>query len=192
MTRASGGGGAGAQARQPAAGQGVTPLSPEDFRSATEFLAAEHRRQRGLCDLLERVSHNPRHGIAELELEALREYLEHGFDLHMRDEEEDFLPVVEQRAAPQENMRELRAQLAHEHAVDLKIARALAAEIVNLTRHRAFQDPASFLANAWRLAEAHRRHIAWEDSVVLPRARHCLKASDHRQMLESMAARRRA
>jgi len=192
MTRASARKGAESEARKPAQGEGLEPQSPSEFRSATEFLAAEHRRQSGLCDLLEQTCHNPRHGMAEAELAALHEYLGKGFALHIRDEEDDFLPVVERRAAPQEGMRELRAQLVHEHEVDQKIARDLAGEIDCLHRHRAFHDPAKFLANAWRFAEAHRRHIAWEDSVVLPRARRCLTASDHEQMLESMAARRRA
>ena len=90
---------------------------------------------------VEQVCHNPRHGIAEPILVALHEYLNAGFALHIRDEEEDFLPVVERRAAPQENMRKLHAQLAHEHEVDLKIARDLAGEIDCLSKHRAFRDP---------------------------------------------------
>jgi len=192
MTRASVKKGAASEVQKHAEGQDVYPLAPSDFRSATEFLAAEHRRQSALCDLLEQVCHNPRHGIAEPILAALHEYLDAGFALHIRDEEEDFLPVVERRAAPQENMRKLHAQLAHEHEVDLKIARDLAGEIDCLSKHQAFRDPAKFLSDAWRFAEAHRRHIVWEDSVVLPRARRCLTASDHEQMLKSMAARRRA
>lgn len=191
MSKASATTKAGSETRQPPAGSDVEPLSPVDFRSATEFLAAEHRRQIALCDLLERACHNPRHGIAESELAALHAYLDSGFALHVRDEEQDFLPGVERRAAPEENMPALCAQLAHEHEVDHALARDLASEIACLSKHRAFRDPAKFLADAWRFAEAHRRHIAWEDSVVLPRARRCLTATDHRRMLDAMAARRR-
>lgn len=192
MSRESAKTGAGSAARNPVEKPGLEALAPGDFRSATEFLAAEHRRQSALCDLLERICHNPRHGLGEVEMTALCDYLDRGFALHVQDEEEDFLPIVERRAAPEDNLRQLRSQLAREHEVDREIARSLAQEIACLGKHKAFRNPAKFLSDAWCFAEAHRRHIAWEDSVVLPCARNCLTASDHKRILESMAARRRA
>ena len=40
----------------------LTPWTPEVFRAPLDFIVAEHGRQLVVCNLMERLRHNPRHG----------------------------------------------------------------------------------------------------------------------------------
>ncbi len=59
-----------------------------------------------------------------------------------------------------------------------------------LVAGRAIGYPARFHMNPFAFSETQRRHLAWTNAVILPRARTYLTAGDHSELGRRMAARR--
>ena len=55
---------------------------------------------------------------------------------------------------------------------------------------QAFADPVRFLMTAFAFAETQRRHLAWENAVVVSRARKYLTKADQAELGRRMAKRR--
>jgi hemerythrin-like domain-containing protein len=165
-------------------------LDPRSFQSPVDFLAAEHERQLAICDLLDHLAHNPRHAAASGELTQVRDYLVHELPLHTEDEEQDLFPVLAERCPKTDNVQEIFGLLRREHDTDKVLIDELVANLDALIGGQALADPSAFMANALAVSEAERRHLAWENAVVLPRALRHLTAEDCAALTRAMAARR--
>lgn len=167
-------------------------LDPQSFRSPADFLAAEHERQLAICDLLDHLARNPRHAAASGELTQVRDYLVHELPLHTEDEEQDLFPVLAERCPKADNVQEIFGLLRREHDTDKVLIDDLVANLGALIEGHALPDPAAFMANALAVSEAQRRHLAWENAVVLPRVLRHLNADDCAALTKAMTARRAA
>lgn len=183
--------------RAPAVGPGEAAVllrdpvpGAEAFLHPIEFLAGEHERQLSICAVLERLLHNPRHGVSQAQLQAVREYLANDLPLHMLDEEEDLFPLLRRCCPAEDNIQEVFALLREEHRADAALKEELCRDLDVLIRGQAFSDPARFLMNAFAFTEIQRRHLAWENAVILPRARRHLSEADCAGLGQRMAARR--
>lgn len=165
-------------------------LDPTSFGSPVDFLAAEHERQLAICDLLDHLARNPRHAAALSELTQVRDYLVRELPQHTEDEEEDLFPLLARRCPKTDDVQDIFAVLRREHDRDRGLVEELVANLDSLIDGHALPDLASFMANAFAVSETQRRHLAWENAVILPRALRHLNDEDFAALTRAMAARR--
>lgn len=142
------------------------------------LIAEEHALQRELCDLLEAIADGLPHrfdtGLAVIAVSIL----EGSVPRHMRLEEEALFPVLRNRVALEDPLHAALACLEEEHERD-------GASLVELTDGLKTAAQQGSVQNADMLGymlrgyfDSQRRHIAWEDRVVLPVARQVLTQGD--------------
>lgn len=167
-----------------------SPVKPASFLSPIEFIAAEHDRQLGICAVFDRLIHNPRHGVTRGEIEAARDYLRRELPLHIADEEKDLFPLLKKCCLANDNVDEVFALLRREHQVDDLMVQEVLGDLDALVAGSPFPDPAVFLRNTFAFRETHRRHLAWENTLILPLARQRLGKEERLELGRRMAARR--
>jgi len=167
-----------------------TRHEPAAFRNPIAVLEADHARLRALCDVLDRLQHNPRHGADLPEVAAVRDYLLEQLPQHIADEEDDLFPLLRATAAAGDDIERILGLLLEEHETDRRLNDDLCGDLECLIGGRPFADPARFLMNLSTFAETQRRHLVWEDTVVLERARKHLKDADQAELGRRMAERR--
>ncbi len=173
--------------RAPAPARGDPPV-PDPAADPLEALRAAHHRQRAMMQGLCRLAGSARPEMAD-EAAALLAYIDHEMELHHRDEDEDLLPLLRRRAAPEDRLEALISRLGQDHAASLRRARAIAEMLARL----AAGGPALSAADrdAMRAhASAELCHLTLENAVMLPLARARLTAHDLRTLALRMAARR--
>lgn len=142
------------------------------------IIAEEHALQRELCDLLEALAdglpHNFDKGLAEIAVALL----EGSVPSHMQLEETMLFPKLRERITPDDPLHAAMHCLEEEHDRDS----ALLMEMIDALK-TAISDGVSSNANMLGYLlrgyfDSQRRHIAWEDRVVLPAARQALRPDD--------------
>lgn len=177
-------------AKRPA---GLTPGSAVGLGAGLdpiEFLRQEHDRQYEICDQLENL---PNFFDSDLDLDWLRslsDFLWVDLPRHVEDEEADFFPILAQRCAAQEGLDLILAQLESEHELDLGLVDPIRAELQAILKTGAPRDPYRLLVDLRAFAEAQRRHLLWENLVVLPMAEKSLTAADRKALSAGLMARR--
>ncbi|MDA7948755.1 MAG: hemerythrin domain-containing protein [Hyphomicrobiaceae bacterium] len=144
------------------------------------FIEEEHSREQVLCNQLER--------IADDLLDPLDPFLTKdsvvGLRKHTRRHlvlEEVFLyPVLTKRLREGELEPGLVAQIRGEHASDECLAYDTADQLEKALEHGRAENPEMLGYMLHGFFECRRRHIAWEDAVVLPLARSRLLPNDFR------------
>ncbi|QJR14243.1 hemerythrin domain-containing protein [Usitatibacter palustris] len=172
----------------------LTPTA--GFDSPLEVLHACHERITRHYELIVRIAgHVVEHGADDEAREAARTALRFfavaGRNHHL-DEEEDLFPALVAVASSEsaETVRSLVARLRYEHetldALWAPVREGLEAIAGGL-------DGAPVTpADAGRLAQAYAQHIAQEEGLLIPLARHLLGAAELERLGRSMEARRRA
>ncbi len=164
--------------------------TPAAFNRPLSVIEADHASQLAVCRVLDRLLHNPRHGADAQELVAVRDYLRLQLPLHIADEEEDLFPLLRQQAPADDDLKQILAQLHTEHDTDRRLNDHLCSDIDCLITGHALADPAQFLKNAFAFSEMQRRHLAWENAVIVTRARKSLRKADQAELGRRMAKRR--
>ena len=147
-------------------------------------------RQLAVCYVLERLARNPRHGGNREEIADALDYFECDLGVHAAYEEEDLLPLLGRRCQHGDHIGEISAALRENHASERELGSTLLLELRRLSAGDALADPAGFFAAARRLTGAIRRHVAWENTVLVPLARKRLKSPDYPYLARRMAQRR--
>ncbi len=167
------------------------PLDLRLLARPLEFIIGEHYRLRAALTQLDWLScGNIGEGRRKL-ANALLRYFTEDYPLHVGDEETDFFPLLRQRCADDATFIASLGTLAAEHREDVVRLSAVVAGLRQLAeagqRDEVQED---FAARARAHTEALRRHIAWENAVLMPVARRRLQASDLRRLTHRFAARR--
>lgn len=142
------------------------------------IIAEEHALQRELCDLLEAIADGLPHSFDKALAVIAVSILEGSVPRHMRLEEEALFPVLRERLASDHPLHAALSCLEEEHERD-------GATLVELTDALKTATADGVVGNADMLGyvlrgyfDSQRRHIAWEDRVVLPVARQVLTPDD--------------
>ncbi len=142
------------------------------------LISEEHALQRELCDLLEALADGLPHSFDKALAVIAVSILEGSVPRHMRLEDEALFPVLRTRVATDDPLHAALACLEDEHERD-------GATLVELTDALKTAASESSVKNADMLGymlrgyfDGQRRHIAWEDRVILPVARQVLTADD--------------
>ena len=166
---------------------------PENlFREPVDYLYAEHFRQRVVCKFLEEIAFDPTARNAARLASIVLAYLEQELPHHVADEEQDLFPRLRGRCGAADNAGRMLDMLSEEHRRDGDLCEAALEGLRALTEGRQPDQGAAFVRAAAAFAETQRRHLAWEDEVVLPLARERLTSEDLVDMGRSMAERRGA
>lgn len=168
----------------------IEPASVALLSDPLDFFFAEHFRQRKLCNLIEELA------LAEtLDWTATAEvlgFLRHDMALHVQDEEEDLFPLMRLRCPPEDEIERVLSALTAEHAGDRHLAELL---IAGLQKALAEAQPPAAQPGLREVmmdfARNERRHLALENSVVLPLARLRLTQADLVQLSARLQHRRR-
>lgn len=168
----------------------IEPIPENLFRAPIDYLYAEHFRQRIVCDLLDEIAEDPARRDAPRKSATVLSYLEHDLPHHIADEEKDLLPFLRERCAPADRTERILRLLAEEHGRDQDLTESLRTGLRALAAGKALRSQEAFLKSAAAFAELQRRHLAWEDELILPLARERLTAGDLQTIGRRMAERR--
>lgn len=167
------------------------PLDPRLLAHPLDFLHAEHYRLRAVLTQLDGVARGAA-GEAQRKLaRALVCYFGDDYALHIADEDTGLFPLLRRRCTEDAAFLAGLETLAAEHRDDDKRVAAVIAGLSALAEGPPRSEaPAEFAAETRTFIEAQRRHIAWENAVLMPVARRCLGAADLRRLARKLAARR--
>lgn len=162
----------------------LLPLRPKDC--PLEVLREVHFLERQVCNDMEALA-DTRLAAQDLALEVLRS-LCHDLPLHHADEAEDLFPLLRERAREEDEIAPLLDRLSSEHRAHGTLRVPLLAALVCMADGAlpAPEDRITLRA----LAQAKRRHLTFENAIVLPLARARLTDADRKQLMAAMAARR--
>ncbi|MDH3234251.1 MAG: hemerythrin domain-containing protein [Alphaproteobacteria bacterium] len=162
----------------------------ERFRDPLGFIYTEHYRNRIICNTLDSAKPAQRLKLSTQELEAIVEFYTIDRPLHLADEEESLFPLLRKRCKRSDNLPEILALLEAEHRSDQPLIDNVIDGLLSIIRHGAVADPDLFAARCRAMSDFQRRHLAWENSVVMPLAKKRLSASDLVDLGRAMAERR--
>ncbi|GBE44141.1 hypothetical protein BMS3Bbin10_02231 [bacterium BMS3Bbin10] len=142
------------------------------------WIEREHCAELNLCNLLEKIAD---HLLEPLDRELANTgilTLRHCVKRHVALEEGYLYPVLARRAGRDELTEAMLVQIRGEHAVDECLAHDTADQL-ELALTRGHVEKPEMLGYMLRgFFECRRRHIAWEDAIVLPLARRLLAEED--------------
>lgn len=165
------------------------PIDPLD--DPVEFIRQEHDLQFQVCNQIEEIYSSI--GLEPVRdwARSLRDYLSEDLPRHIRDEEEGLFPILLRRCQGQEEIEVILDQLASEHESDLGLLDPILRELDLVAESEAPHHPAEFLSSARAFVETQRRHLIWENRVVLPLAEKRLTQNDKQALGRNLAARRK-
>jgi hemerythrin-like domain-containing protein len=162
--------------------------SPVESDRVIERLAGAHARHEAVCDALGEFCRSPDLWPDPSRAAALARFFRHDLPLHVADEEEDLLPCLLNRGIIAADGREM-AIVHREHDRDRRLAHRFVGELAGLAEGRSATLPVTLVAAGAAFAHSYRCHIATEERVLLPLARH-LVAADEAVLRRRMAVRR--
>ena len=161
------------------------------FLDPLAVIEAEHERQRQICDQLDALTEAMELGPPLVEKAGdLLTFLTQEVDLHTQDEERDLFPLLRQRTQPEDQLDRLLKQLSREHEFDKELVDFIVADLELLACGISIANPTRLVLNVREFSETQRRHLTWENTVLLPLARRRLTPADLTQLGKAMAARR--
>ncbi|MGE3830263.1 MAG: hemerythrin domain-containing protein [Parvibaculaceae bacterium] len=159
-------------------------------RNALDIIAHEHDLQRQLCNMLETVADSLPDNVDPQLCRHIIDTLKFEIPVHHRDEELGLFPLLEKRSVPADNIHDVLGRLALEHATDESFAAELMESLEILSRGGKLPNPNMTGYMLRGFFESYRRHIHWENAVVLPLARQRLNAADLEELEFSMRSHR--
>lgn len=153
-------------------------------------LEEAHETLKRLADLMEEIADDMPHPNRTACMHAAA-LLSGELPLHHADEDLGLFPVLRKRCLPEDRIDVVLDRLETDHVDD----EAALAEIVPTLTGLAWEgeleiDPSSVGYALRGFFEAQRRHIAWEQALVMPLARVRLTADDWQQVAAAMQANR--
>jgi len=158
---------------------GVRSISADPI----DRIVAEHTWQLELCDALEYVADGLPDSIDRRLVREVIAILGHGLEAYFRAEEQLLFPLLRRRGGGDPSLVAALDQLELEHVRDEDISSELLEELTFVAKQGRARN-ADMLGYMLRgFFEGQRRHIAWENAVVVPAARRLLQQED----LQSLA-----
>jgi hemerythrin-like domain-containing protein len=145
-------------------------------------IAADHRAQIELCDILESIADR-------LPEPAERSLVNHALDLierswrpHMEFEENCLFPILRTRLCADSPAHDMLNQFEVEHANDSDVLGEIALALEAVVAPRPLCEPVAVGYLFRSFFESQRRHINWETAVVLPLLKDGLQREDFERM----------
>jgi hemerythrin-like domain-containing protein len=142
------------------------------------LIAEEHALQRELCDLLEALADGLPHSFDKSLAVIAVSILEGSVPSHMRLEEEALFPLLRERVSEDDALYAALLCLEEEHDRDGATLLELTDALKTAAAEGVVSNPDMLGYMLRGYFEGQRRHISWEDRVVLPTARAVLTPMD--------------
>ena len=165
----------------------MTSRMPEDKKTNTpavvhplDIIRADHLRMRDICSTLETLTSLD--DVAASDLDLMRQFMAVGLPRHMADEENSLVPLMRKRCEQEDGIDRAIDSLLAGHA-QTRIDLVDCLHQLDGTRRI---DPVRLS----RFAVNKRKHLVFEDAVLLPIAQARLLPEDLAHMLAEMQQRR--
>lgn len=167
----------------------IEALTPDMLQEPLVWFFAEHYRHRQIC---QRLSEYTQTVVLDIEqTEEILNFLETDLPLHIIDEEDDLFPLLRRRCEPEDRLERTLGILSGDHAADMDVGKELASVLkMALKENQGLGTSQKAKDVIERFCSSQKRHIALENAVVLPIARHRLTDADKRALGRRLAARR--
>lgn len=151
-----------------------------------DIIAHEHMWQEKLCDALERIADDLPDNVDRTLVSAILPMLRDDLAVHFRDEDEGLFPLLQKRSLPDDNFDQILSVLMLEHAADEGFADEIVDHLEDLSRRVPPENPDMLGYMLRGFFETQRRHVAWENAVVMPLAYSRLTEEDLRELSRVM------
>ncbi len=149
-----------------------------------DVIAQAHAVQARMCDALERIADGLPDDVDRRLCAEVAACLQFELPLHHRDEEAGLFPLLRARALPSDDVGGTLDRLAAEHCADTDFASEVAERLDALGSGGRAENPDMLGYMLRGFFERYRRHVQWENALVMPVARLRLTVED----LASLAA----
>lgn len=161
-------------------------------RSPLDLIEHEHAQNMRLCDLLEQIADGLPGDVDRRRCREAASALRYGLPLNHKDEQLGLFPLMRAHGGASQHLDAMLARLEGEHAADESFAAELTEELDHLAATGEARN-AEVLGYMLRgFFENYRRHIQWEDAILLPMAREILDGEALEQLSAAMARHRTA
>lgn len=172
----------------------VSPLGsaidPVEFLRPIEFLFSDHERQRSFCKRLDALVDDIHQPGNQKIAASLLEFAINDMSWAVEDEEELIAPALMRRCAPEKGPKAVVADMFRQHRSVAILAAKTIDGLDRLVAGSLPVGPLNFILSALQFAEILRRHLDWEDGVLLPLSVSRLTEEDQISLGSSMARRR--
>jgi len=158
--------------------RGTAPITFCQDPDPISVLEEEHALQLELCDILEHLADGLPHSI-DLNLAGIAvNLLKSAWQQHTRLEEEVLFPMLRNRSESGAHVSAMLSRLEDEHETDEGLAHEIASTLKDLIQGAPLTNAESLGYMLRGFFMSQRRHISWENDVVLPLARRILLPED--------------
>lgn len=162
------------------------PCRGERQPDPIDLIAWDHELQLELCDLLESIADGLPAVTSASVTRVAAATLRGGFKAHMQFEERELFPMLRRRGATRPWLCRALDQLSQEHEADEDFCQEVAEALEGLSIDRGTSNPdmIGYMLRGFFLSQ--RRHLEWENTVVLPEARELLTDDDLDSLCEGI------
>ena len=171
----------------PAASERSNPLA----RNPLDMIASAHAVQVQMCDAMERIADGLPDEVDRRLCAQVASCLQYDLPLHHHDEEEGLFPLLRARAKPEDGVDQILERLAAEHSSDNDFASEIAEALETLGQGGRPANPEMLGYMLRGFFERYRRHVHWENQLVMPLARLRLTRDDLDQLAARLSENRR-
>ena len=162
----------------------------ESMSDPIQFILQDHDRQLEICSGLEKlVSASETEPVGDWAATLLF-FLTRDLPRHVLDEEQDLFPCLRARQPSESYLDDILDQLTIEHEADKELVELVIKGLRAIAEGTDPEHPTRFQWNVRAFCEMQRRHLNWENHVVLPMAEKLLTADDRQALARRMIARR--
>lgn len=154
---------------------------PQAIRSIPDpisYLENSHAEQLRVCDLLEEIADSLPLHVDRLKCFYAAGKLRTSIRIHQMDEDRGLFPILRRHAELESAIHASLERLEGEHLEDESLSHDIIDALERLSRGQAVHsvDGLSYMLRAF--FDSHRRHIAFENEVILPKARQRLQPGE--------------
>lgn len=160
-------------------------------RNPLDMIASAHAVQVQMCDAMERIADGLPDEVDRRLCAQVASCLAFDLPLHHHDEEEALFPLLKMRALPEDGLDQILDRLAAEHASDNDFASEIAEALETLGQGGRPANPEMLGYMLRGFFERYRRHVQWENTLVMPLARLRLMPEDLETLQARMSENRR-
>ena len=175
----------------PAQAPAAAKYPSTSFPRPLDTLLAEHDQQYEACRRLENLAEDLGIEPMATEAAALKAHLAVDLPRHEAFEEQHLLPLLRRRCRARDRVEAIAARLYSEHASDETLVDYIADDLASIAGGFRLANPLRLSLNVKSFVASQRRHLAWENEVLLPLARRRLTPEDLIGLGYSLALRAR-
>ena len=156
-----------------------------------DMIASAHALLVQMCDAMERIADGLPDEVDRRLCAQVASCLQYDLPLHHHDEEEGLFPLLRARAKPEDGVDQILERLAAEHSSDTDFASEIAEALETLGQGGRPANPEMLGYMLRGFFERYRRHVHWENQLVMPLARLRLTRDDLDQLAARLSENRR-